>query len=489
MMSNETKRQNATPQRGVNMQNIHPLILCGGIGTRLWPLSRTEHPKQFQRIDAGSQMTFFQSTVERHRRPDFFDPIVAVSSAHVGTVRRQLDDLSCPAQIIAEPISRNTGPAALAAAIRLAETDPSSLICVLPSDHIVKGDLAGSILSMRYLALTGKIVLFGIRPEYPESGFGYIVRGERLDGQADAYAVNKFVEKPHVDAAFALIKDGNALWASGISLFRADVLISEFKRLDPKTFEAVEMSVAMAIRLDGVTHLDADSLAPAANLPTESIIFEKSPLTVVSPLNVAWSDVGAWNALHQIADKDGDDNVLNGDVVCIGTRASYIRSSGKLVTVIGMENLIIVDTDDALLVTTRDQSNEVKQLVKKLELNQRREISHHVRDQQPWGEVHRVQKGNGYELRMMRIRPGSSLPFSGDDKSYRLLTVAEGSGLLKTPTRTRPVLVGDSFEIAWGEAAVMFNASDTEMQIVEIVCQMPAEAPKLKKPLNRLVPS
>jgi mannose-1-phosphate guanylyltransferase / mannose-6-phosphate isomerase len=471
----------------IKMQNVHPLILCGGIGTRLWPLSRTEHPKQFQRINANSQMTFFQSTVERQRKIGFEDPIVAVNIAHAQTVRRQLEDMSCPALIIAEPSSRNTGPAVLATAMHLAETDPESLICVLPSDHVVKGALATSILSMRYLALTGKIVLFGIRPEYPEPGFGYIVRGERMDGQADAFLVKKFVEKPPVDVAFDLIKNGNALWASGISLFRADVLMSEFKRFDPETFATVQQAVSRAKRTDGVLQLNAEAWSSATNQPTESIVFEKSPNIIVSPLNVAWSDVGAWNALHHIGEKDEDNNVINGDVVCINTRASYIRSSGKLVTVIGMENLVVVDTDDALLITTRDQAHEVKQLVKKLELSKRSEIVHHVRNQQLWGEVHSVQKGAGYELRVMRVKRGSTLPMTHTGNSHRLLTVAEGSGLLKTDTRTIPVLVGDSFEIAAGESVVLFNGSETEMQIVEIVCDMPMRVPGQNVTAGRLV--
>lgn len=471
------------------MQNIHPLILCGGIGTRLWPLSRTEHPKQFQRIDGNSHVTFFHATVERHRQPGFAEPIVAVSSVHVETARRQLDDIGCSARIIAEPISRNTGPAVLAAAIRLAETDPASLICVVPSDHIIKGDLAGNILAMSEVAMHGSIVLFGVRPEYPETGYGYIVKGSQLKGSENSFGVARFVEKPTVEIASALIETGNAFWASGISMFRADVLISEFKNLDPDTFEAVQLAVLLATRTEDTMHLDAEALFPAANLSTESIIFEHSALTVVSPLNVAWSDVGAWNALHHIAEKDLDGNVLSGDVVCLGTSGSYVRSSGKLVAVIGMENVVVVDTDDALLVMSREQAQQVKHLVKKLETIQRTEIAQHVRNQQSWGEVHRIQKGPGYELRLMTIRPGSSLPFGKESKAHRLLTVAEGSGLLKTATRTRQLLVGNSFEIASEEMAVVFNSSTSEMQIVEITCDMPLKSPKQKKPSIQMASS
>jgi mannose-1-phosphate guanylyltransferase / mannose-6-phosphate isomerase len=468
-------------------QNIHPLILCGGIGTRLWPLSRTEHPKQFQRIDSSSHTTFFQSTVDRQRIAGFENPIVAVSAAHTATAQRQLDEISCPANIIAEPVARNTGPAVLAAALKIAESDPEGLLCVLPSDHIVKGSIASQILEMRYLALTGKIVLFGIRPEYPEPGFGYIMRGERLEGQADSYAVTRFVEKPTADVALDLITHGNALWASGISLFRVDVLIAEFKRFDPDTFAAVEQAFLKARHTNGVLHLNAQAFAKAASLPTEMIVFEQSTTTAVTPLNVAWSDVGAWNALHHIGEKNEEGNVLNGDVVCTNTRNSYIRSSGRLVTVIGLENMIIVDTDDALLVTTREQAHEVKQLVNRLVKLERREVAQHVRDQQMWGEVHSIQKGAGYELRVMKLRAGSALTIAHPGSSHRLMTVAQGSGLLKTDTITRPLMVGDSFEVAAEETAIVFNGAEAEMQLVEIICDLPVRSPGRRVLVNSLV--
>ncbi len=265
------------------MQDVHPLILCGGIGTRLWPLSRTEHPKQFQRIDGSSETTFFHATVERHRAPGFADPIVAVSSAHVATVLHQLSDIKCPARVLAEPISRNTGPAVLAAALTLAKTDPASLICVIPSDHVVKGDLPANVLAARKAAEQGHIVLFGVPPEYPETGYGYIVDGGALDGLTCARKVSSFIEKPPVEVATALIEAGGAYWASGLSLFRADVLIAEFKRLDPKTFDAVTKALDHGFETEHAFYLNAEALQPAANLPTESIVFEHSPRTVIAP--------------------------------------------------------------------------------------------------------------------------------------------------------------------------------------------------------------
>ncbi len=457
------------------MQDVHPLILCGGIGTRLWPLSRTEHPKQFQRIDGSSETTFFHATVERHRAPGFADPIVAVSSAHVATVLHQLSDIKCPARVLAEPISRNTGPAVLAAALTLAKTDPASLICVIPSDHVVKGDLPANVLAARKAAEQGHIVLFGVPPEYPETGYGYIVDGGALDGLTCARKVSSFIEKPPVEVATALIEAGGAYWASGLSLFRADVLIAEFKRLDPKTFDAVTKALDHGFETEHAFYLNAEALQPAANLPTESIVFEHSPRTVIAPLLVAWSDVGAWNALHHIAEKDEDGNVLSGDVISIDTRNSYVRASGKLIAVVGMDDVVVVDTDDALLITSRDQAQQVKQIVKKLESIKRRELAQHMRNQMAWGEVRRVQSGPGYELRMMTLRPGTMLPIAEDTASHRMVTVTSGAGLLKTGAVTRPLRIGDNFEVPAGETAAIYCGPESEMQLIEVVCEVVIE--------------
>jgi mannose-1-phosphate guanylyltransferase / mannose-6-phosphate isomerase len=458
------------------MQTIHPLILCGGVGTRLWPLSRTEHPKQFQRIEGTTGRTFFHATIERQRQPGFSDPIVAVSSAHVGTVLQQLHELNCPARIIAEPLSRNTGPAVLATALTLAETQPDALMCVLPSDHIVRGDLAACVLAMRPAAQSGRIVLFGVQPEYPETGYGYIVDGGLLDDVPGARSVASFVEKPPFDVASRLIASGNALWSSGISLFRADVLISEFQRLDPATLAAVRASLALAEETDHAIFLDEDSFSAATNQPTESIIFEQSPLTVVAPLAVRWNDVGAWSALHQIADKNEDGNVISGDVVCIDSRNSYIRASDKLIAVVGMDNVVVVDTDDALLVTSHDKAQQVKQVVKQLEAIKRRELMQHARNQMTWGEVRRIQEGPGYELRLMTLRPGTAITFSEDPESHRMLTIAEGRGVFKGDAGTKPLTTGETLEIPMGASGVIYCSPEEPMQIVEVSCSTVVEA-------------
>lgn len=384
----------------------------------------------------------------------------------------QLNEINCSAQIIAEPIARNTGPAVLAAALWLAQTDPKSILCVFPSDHLIKGDLAGRIHAQMAAAAEGKIVLFGIEPRCPDTGFGYVVAGAPLMGFDGAFGVQQFVEKPHISIAEALIAKGNAFWASGISMFRADTIIAEFAKYDPKTLHAVENAVLCGSNAEGLLNLDLNWMSVAASLPTESIIFEKSDRTVLAPLDVVWSDVGAWNALHQIAEKDQDGNVLSGDVVCLGTKNSYVRSTNKLVAVIGMENVVVVETDDALLVMAQDQSQNVKTLVGMLQLVERREINRHMRDQQNWGEVQLMQKGPGYELRLLKMRLGTSMTLLRDDKSHRMITVTEGSGLLNRGARVTPLMAGQSFEIAAGETAIVFNNNDSELQLVEIISEI-----------------
>lgn len=333
----------------------------------------------------------------------------------------------------------------------------------------------------------GKIVLFGIKPEYPETGYGYIVDGGALTGIPGASSVLRFVEKPPIELATALMASGNAYWSSGISLLRADVLISEYMRLDPATYLAVKASLELAKQTEHTIYLDGDCFAQAASLPTESVVFENSPLTVVAPLSIGWNDVGAWSALHQIAEKNEDGNVVSGDVVCIDSRNSYIRASGRLIAVVGMEDVVVVDTDDALLVTTRHQAQQVKQVVKQLEMIKRRELAEHARNEMNWGVSRRIQAGAGYELRLMTIRPGTTLAIAEDPHAHRMMTIAEGTGIFKGAAEARILRTGDTIELPPGEAGVIYNDNGHMMEIVEVCCELPMASVVRTEPALHLV--
>ena len=314
--------------------SITPVILCGGMGSRLWPMSRVEQPKQFQPTLGKGSPTYFQASVQRHRGPEFAEPMVVTNARQAALVHRQLDDLQLKGRVIGEPVGRNTGPAVLAAAICARREDPEAMLLVLPSDHMIKGDINRIITSMAPAARDGRIVSFGVIPTYPETGYGYIADGGAVADYAGLHRVAQFVEKPGYDHAKRLIDAGGVYWASGISLMRAQTLIEEFRRLDPTTHAAVTAAVDQAeFRTLGIV-LNEAAFRRATNEPTERQIFERTPAIALAPLHgIEWDDVGAWNAVYQISEPDADGNVLHGDVVTVNTRNSLIQSDSRLVAV------------------------------------------------------------------------------------------------------------------------------------------------------------
>jgi mannose-1-phosphate guanylyltransferase/mannose-6-phosphate isomerase len=454
------------------MTAIHPVILCGGVGTRLWPLSRSQQPKQFQPIDADSTVTFFQTTVQRHRGDLFHDPLVSVSMGHLGTVRRQLRDVQRNARIIAEPVARNTGPAVLASAILAARTDPEALILVCPSDHVIEGDLNGRVREASKAASDGLIVTFGIKPRYNETGYGYIIDGGEFANYRGVHRAEKFVEKPNAQTAQALIETGMAWWASGISLMRADTVIEQYRRFDPVTYGAVHASLLNAGSEDGALLLEEASFGTAESLPTERAVFEKSKSVALAPTDVEWDDVGAWAAFHTIGKKTEDGNVVTGDVMMLNSKDSYVRGSKRLVAVVGVQNLVVVDTEDALLVTTKDQSQDVKKVVEQLKAQNRREAEDHAFGTTDFGRQGTLAQGAGYQLRHLTVNPGATLPIETGDEFRRMMVVASGQGTLTVGNRRREVRAGATFEIGHEQVATVSNDGTGPMQVIEVACHV-----------------
>jgi mannose-1-phosphate guanylyltransferase/mannose-6-phosphate isomerase len=452
------------------MSAIHPLILCGGVGTRLWPLSRAEQPKQFQPIDADSAITFFQQTVQRHRGDLFHDPIVSVSAGHLGTVRRQLRDVQRNARLIAEPVARNTGPAVLSAALLISRTDPDGLLLVCPSDHVINGDLNANVRLASVAANDGMIVTFGIRPRYNETGYGYIIDGGAMQKYRGIHHAERFVEKPNATMAQELIETGTAWWASGISLMRVSTVIEEYRRYDPVTYGAVNAALLDATDSEGALVLNETSFGMAESLPTERAVFEKTRSIALAPTEVDWDDVGAWAAFHTIGRKSSDGNVVSGDVMMVNSRGTYVRGGDRLVAVVGVENLVVVDTKDALLVTTRDQSQDVKKVVEQLKAQNRREAEDHAFGTTDWGRQGSLASGSGYNLRHLTVNPGSTLPIEAGSEFRRLMVVASGSGTLQVGSRQRELRAGATFEIGVAQTASVTNDGTGPMQVIEVAC-------------------
>jgi mannose-1-phosphate guanylyltransferase/mannose-6-phosphate isomerase len=396
------------------------------MGSRLWPLSRIEQPKQFQPVNGKGSLTYFQSTVQRHRGPLYHSPIVVTAAGQADLVRQQLAEIQSSARIIAEPCARNTGPAVLAAAIEMLRHDPEAILLVLPSDHVISGDLGGPIGRMVGAANAGRIVTFGITPAYPESGYGYIIDGGAVAGHDGLHSVSRFIEKPPVAVAQRLIEAGTAYWASGISLFRADVIEAEFRRLEPKTHAAVTRAVTLGRAGADCLALDEAAFRDARDAPTETAVFEQSPLVSLACLDVRWDDVGAWAAVYDVNEKGEDGNVLAGDVMAPGTTNSLIRSDGRLVVVVGMKDVIVVDTKDALLVTDRSHAQDVKQAVERMKGDNRTEVRSHPYRSYVWGGVEALASETDCRVEMLTLRPGASLQIGGRDTGPRSLSVISG---------------------------------------------------------------
>ena len=444
------------------MTRITPLIICGGNGTRLWPLSRKHSPPQFQRIGGPESLTFFQSAVQRHRASVFADPVIVTGRIHEGTVRSQLQDLQVSARIICEPMGRNTGPAVLAAAEVMLAEDPDTIFVVVPADHVIEGDLATSMAACLPAALAGHIVTFGIEPRYPESGFGYIVDGGPKEGFEPVRQVDRFVEKPHYDDAEALIEAGGAYWASGISMFGAATIRDEYRKFDPETAELVAQSVQKAKDENGSLHLDSGTFGETNAEPTESVVFEKTDRIALAPLEVTWDDVGSWKAMYGISRPDQDGNVLQGDVIALDAQNTMVRADSRLVSVVGLSDVIVIDTPDALLIARMDQTQDVKAVVDELKKTQRSETERHQEPKPAMvpmidrDTVSELAQSDNYQVGAAEIAVG------------RVMTLESGDARQALVVRGRVHASGPEWQKTVGEGGRIYTDPDGPITITNV---------------------
>ncbi|MCH2164743.1 MAG: mannose-1-phosphate guanylyltransferase/mannose-6-phosphate isomerase [Marinovum sp.] len=464
------------------MAQITPLIICGGNGTRLWPVSRRHSPKQFQRIGGPDSLTFFQSAVQRHRAAVFADPVIVTGRIHQGTVQKQLQDLQVKANVICEPMGRNTGPAVLAAAEYMLKKDPDTIFVVVPADHVIEGELAQPIASCVGAADAGYIVTFGITPRYAEEGFGYIVDGGPLPDQAVARRVQRFVEKPKSDIAQSLIEKGTAYWASGISMFRASTIKSEYASFDSETVTHVEQAVANGRMEKGALCLASDSFMQANAQPTESAVFERSERTTHAPLDVNWDDVGSWKAMYGVQHPDADGNVLHGDVVALDARNTMVRADSRLVSVIGLEDVIVVDTEDALLVARMDKTQNVKTIVDELKKTKRVEIERYQEAKPamvpmvPQDVASELAQSSNYHVGAAEIAVGRAMTLEAGDARQAL--VVKGRLHASGPEWQKTVGEGGRIYTDPKGPITITNLSDEPAELLFVTLSSPDFQPK-----------
>ena len=451
------------------MTRVYPLIICGGNGTRLWPVSRTQSPKQFQKVGEVDSLTFFQSAVERHRGEGYEVPVIVSALRHRDTIAAQLAEINVKADVIHEPMGRNTGPAVLAAAFMLMARDPEALMVVVPADHVIDGDLNSTIMAMRAPAVGGKIITFGIKPRYAETGFGYITDVGPCFEYPGLRIVGRFVEKPPTRKARLLVESNIAYWASGISMFSAATIIEEYRKYDPTTTAVVEQAVAQAVHAADGLELHPDLFGMAVSAPTESMVFEKTTRIALAPLDVNWSDVGSWTAMYGISKSNAEGNVLQGDVIAVETTNSMVRSTSRLVTVVGMKDVIVIDTPDALLVTRVGHCQSVKKVAEYLKSGKRVEAEKHVTGTLVARPVSDKQgtalyQSPGVVITTAKITAGSSLDLG--EVGHREVLVARGELILSTAQSFSLLQAGQRMDVENEVATMLYNPSQSETEVV-----------------------
>lgn len=452
---------------------IVPVLMCGGIGTRLWPLSRTEEPKQFQALASDNSM--LSDTIARFSGPDFATPILLGNAAHLNLMQAELAKHGLQAgQILIEPVVRSTAPAIAAAAVLVAETDPDTLMLVAPSDHVVGQPdlLRAAALAASVDARLGRMVLFGITPTHPETGFGYIRAGNAIEAgrggnalEPQVLAVAQFIEKPNETRAKQLIAAGDCFWNSGMFLFTARTILAELALHAPDVLKAAEAAVHAGRRERTALFLDPQAFSASDSISIDHAVMEKSGRSAVIPVSPEWSDVGSWDAIYDMGAKSPDGNVLRGDTVVIGANNNLVMASGRLVTLLGVNDLVVVDTPDALLIAARGQSQDVKKIAGQLTLDQRAEAHRHTVSRAGWGTTEDVVSTDGARVRHLKLKSLGQLVLT-PVVAARLVILA-GSGRISAGTVEEPALPGRSIECAAGQQ-LSIEAGKAGLQLLQI---------------------
>ncbi|WP_339828156.1 mannose-1-phosphate guanylyltransferase/mannose-6-phosphate isomerase [uncultured Arenimonas sp.] len=450
------------------MTELVPVLLSGGSGTRLWPLSRETHPKQFQPL--VGEKSLLQATWERLEGLDgLAAPIVVANEDHRFMVAEQLRRVGAvPSAIVLEPVGRNTAPAIAVAALQARAGGADPLLLVLPSDHVI-ADEAGfraAVLSACEAAGQGALVTFGIVPTGPETGYGYIKAGPPT--KAAVMPVEAFVEKPDKVTAEAYVASGDYFWNSGMFLFRASAYLAELEKHAPAMVAAARESLEKAQR--DVDFLRLDRAAFEA-CPADSIdyaVMEKTDKAAVLPINLGWNDVGSWKALWEIADQDPDGNAHHGDVIALDCRNTLAWGGRRLVSLLGLDDVIVVDTDDALLVAARDQVQQVKDIVARLKEEGRPQASIHRKVYRPWGSYDGIDSGERFQVKRIVVNPGAALSLQMHHHRAEHWIVVSGSARVTCDDRVFLLSENQSTYIPLGSKHRLENPGKVPLELIEV---------------------
>jgi len=449
---------------------IVPVILSGGSGSRLWPLSRELNPKQF--LPLLSDESMLQETLQRLQGVDgLAEPVVVCNESHRFLVAEQLRAIGHEqSAIILEPKGRNTAPAISVAALHLQAQQGDPVMLVLPADHVIANlEAFHSTLNIGLdLAEQGKLVTFGIVPDCPETGYGYIQQGDSLNASKLAYQVARFVEKPDSETAQNYLDSGEYYWNSGMFMFRCSVLLQELKKFNPEMLSSTEQALHKATHDFDFVRLDKDSFVACPSDSIDYAVMEKTSESVVLPLDANWNDVGAWDALWDIGDKDENGNVVHGDIISDAVSDSYIHAGNRLVAAIGMQDCIIVETADAVLVADKKQAQSVKKVVETLKATQREEAYLHQRVYRPWGSYETLDEESRFKVKRIIVNSGSTLSLQMHHHRAEHWVVVRGTAKITKGDEEFVLTEDQSTYIPLGTTHSLANPGVIPLEIIEI---------------------
>jgi len=461
---------------------IIPVILSGGAGTRLWPLSRELYPKQL--LPLAGRHTMLQETLLRLQGLEAGPPLVVCNEEHRFLVAEQLRQLEIESPlVILEPVGRNTAPAVAVAALQALAGGDDPLLLILPADHVIRDRAAfqQAVLAGADCAERGSLVTFGVVPDKPETGYGYIRAGERLEIASQALAsgtpepsslvpraIADFVEKPDAATAQAYLASGEYTWNSGMFLFRASRYLEELEKFAPEMLSACRRAHAGAAADLDFLRLDREAFAASPADSIDYAVMEKTLAAVVLPLAAGWNDVGSWSALWEVGEQDADGNICRGEVLSEGSRDCYLYSSGRIVAAVGLVDHVVVETADAVLVAAKSQVQEVKKIVERLKREHRPEALLHRRVSRPWGAYEGVDAGERFQVKRITVHPGAKLSLQLHHHRAEHWVVVKGTARVTCGDQVRIISENESTYIPLGVSHRLENPGKVPLEIIEV---------------------
>ena len=452
--------------------NIIPVILSGGTGTRLWPLSRSSYPKQYLRLDEKNNFSLLQNTYLRLKGiKKLQSPIILSNEEQRFIVAEQMREINIkPNTIILEPFGRNTAPAIALAALKAINNNEDPTLLILSSDHKIENDenFRNVIEKGVPHAMNGRLVTFGIIPDSPETGYGYIKSFNELSEERTSSKINKFIEKPHIELANSFIKDKHYVWNSGIFLFKASTILDELKKFEPEIIRICDESLKQGKEDLDFFRINEQIFKKCPNIPIDIAVMEKTNLGSVLTLKAGWDDIGSWESIWKNSKKDSNGNTLKGKSLMEGAKNCYIRSEERLIVGIDINNLIVVETNDAVLISKKESTQKVKKIVQKLNASNFVEGQNNKKSYRPWGSFTSIEKGATWQVKKLEIKPNESISLQMHQFRSEHWIVVDGIAKIEIDGKVSFLNKNESTYIPLGSKHRLSNEEATPLIIIEV---------------------